>query len=86
MTRVARVFASRRAYKLGFLEDCGSSGVKLLPVQISGDPADAALSMAEAARLRRGAVHMEFPGNALLPVEGTPSAESLRVTLEDLLR
>ena len=29
---------------------------------------------------------MEFPGKALLTVEGTPSAESVRIILEHLLR
>ena len=35
-----QVFAWRRAYKQGLLEDRGSSGVKLLPVEIASDAAD----------------------------------------------
>ena len=31
-------------------------------------------------------IHMEFPGKALVSVEGIPNAESLRVILECLLR
>ena len=82
-----QVFAWRRAYKKqGLLEDRGSGGVKLLPVQISSEAADEALSIAEASPHHSGAIHMEFPGKALLTVEGTPSAESLRVILEHLLR
>jgi transposase len=81
-----QVFAWRRAYKQGLLEDRGSGGVKLLPVQISSEAADEALSIAEASSHRSGAIHMEFPGKALLTVEGTPSTESLRIILETLLR
>jgi transposase len=80
-----QVFAWRRAYKQGLLEDRGSSGVKLLPVQIASDAADEASSEVEASPLQ-GSIHMEFPGKALLTVEGTPSAESLRIILEHLLR
>ena len=80
-----QVFAWRRAYKQGLLEDRGSSGVKLLPVEIASDAADEALSLTEANPVH-GAIHMEFPGKALLTVEGTPSAESLRIILEHLLR
>jgi transposase len=81
-----QVFAWRRAYKQGLLEDRGSSGVKLLPVQITSDAADEALSVADASLQITGAIHMEFPGKALLTVEGTPSAKSLRIVLEHLLR
>jgi transposase len=81
-----QVFAWRRAYKQGLLEDRGSGGVKLLPVRISSEAADEALSIAEASPHPSGAIHMEFPGKALLTVEGTPSAESLRIILETLLR
>lgn len=79
-----QVFAWRRAYKQGLLEDRGSSGVKLLPVEIASEAAEETLSVPEASPHRSGAIHM-FPGKALLTVEGTPSAESLRVILEHLL-
>ena len=81
-----QVFAWRRAYKQGLLEARGSSGVKLLSVEIASDAADEALPVAELSPLPGGAIHMEFPGKALLTVEGTPSAESLRIVLEHLLR
>jgi transposase len=80
-----QVFAWRRAYKQGFLEGRGSSGVKLLPVRISRAAADEAPAVAGASPLP-GAIHMEFPGKALLTVEGTPNAESLRIILEHLLQ
>jgi transposase len=81
-----QVFAWRRAYRQGLLEDRGSSGVKLLPVQIASEVPDEALSVTEPGPFPSGAIHMEFPGKALLTVEGTPSAESLRVILGHLLR
>ena len=81
-----QVFAWRRAYKQGLLEDRVSSGVKLLPVRIASDVPDEALSVTDASLHVTGAIHMEFPGKALLTVEGTPSAESLRIILEHLLR
>ncbi len=81
-----QVFAWRRAYTQGLLEDRGSAGVKLLPVRIASDAADESLSLAEASPHPSGAIHMEFPGKALLTVEGTPSTESLRIILETLLR
>lgn len=93
MARVARefevnanqVFAWRRAYKQGVLEERGSSGVKLLPVRISREAAAEAPAVAGASPLP-DAIHMELPGKALLTVEGTPNAESLRIILEHLLR
>jgi transposase len=81
-----QVFAWRRAYKQGLLEDRGSNGVKLLPVQIASEVPDEALSVTEPDPSHSGAIHMEFPGKALLTVEGTPYAESLRIILEHLLR
>lgn len=79
-----QVFAWRRAYKDGLLEDRGSGGVKLLPVQIASDGHEACPEV-EASPLQ-GSIHMEFPGKALLTVEGTPGPESLRIILEHLLR
>jgi transposase len=81
-----QVFAWRRAYEEGLLEARGSSGVKLLPVQIASDVLDEASSVTEQGPFHSGSIHMEFPGKALLTVEGAPSAESLRIILEHLLR
>jgi hypothetical protein len=33
-----------------------------------------------------GAINLEFPGKALVTIEGSPDRESLRVVLECLLR
>jgi len=48
-----QVFAWRRAYKHGLLEDRGSSGVKLLPVQIASEAVGETVSLAEASPHRQ---------------------------------
>jgi transposase len=84
-----QVFAWRRSYKQGLLEERGGS-VKLLPVsvarEISSEVKDGVLSAAEVSARPAGSIHMELPGKALLTVEGRASAESLRLILEHLLR
>jgi transposase len=84
-----QVFAWRRSYKQGLLDERGGS-VKLLPVcvahEISREVKDGVLSAGEVHPLSAGSIHMEIPGKALLTVEGRASAESLRLILEHLLR
>jgi transposase len=84
-----QVFAWRRSYKQGLLEERGG-GVKLLPVcvasEISREVEDRLLSAAEVHPSSAGSIHMELPGKALLTVEGRANAESLRLILEYLLR
>jgi transposase len=82
-----QVFAWRKSYQQGLLGDRGAGGVKLLPVHVAGADVIASASRPEVSPPRSsGAIHMEFPGKALVTVEGSPSAESLRVILECLLR
>jgi transposase len=84
-----QVFAWRRSYKQGLLEERGGS-VKLLPVcvasEISSEVKDGVLSAAEVHPPSSGSIHVEIPGKALLTVEGHASAESLCLILEHLLR
>jgi transposase len=84
-----QVFAWRRSYKQGLLEERGG-GVKLLPVcvasEISREVRAGMLSAAEMHPSPAGSIHMEISGKALLTVEGRASAESLRLILEHLLR
>ena len=61
-------------------------GVKLLPVRVAGSDAIASACRSEVSQHTSGAIHLEFPGKALVTVEGSPSAESLRVILGCLLR
>jgi transposase len=82
-----QVFAWRKSYQQGLLGDRGAGGVKLLPVHVAGADLIASGSRPEVSPPRSsGGIHMEFPGKALVTVEGSPSAESLRVILECLLR
>ena len=78
----------RKSYQQGLLGDRGASArVELLPVHVAGADVIASASRPEVSPPRSsGAIHMEFPGKALVTVEGSPSVESLRVILECLLR
>jgi transposase len=84
-----QVFAWRRSYKQGLLEERGG-GVKLLPVcvasEIPREVKDGVLSAVDVLPPWSGSIHMEIPGKALVTVEGRASAESLRLILEHLLQ
>jgi transposase len=83
-----QVFAWRRSYKQGLLEERDGS-VKLLPVCVASEisrEVDGVLSAAHAHSPLAGSIHVEIPGKALLSVEGRANVESLRVILEHLLR
>lgn len=80
-----QVFAWRGLYKQGLLVDRGASGVGLLPVHIAttdGIDSCAAVPTQRTA----GSINLEFPGKALVTIEGVPDRESLRLVLECLLR
>jgi len=81
-----QVFAWRKLYQQGLLEERSVGGVKLLPVRVAGSDVIESVSRSEVSSQSSGSIHMEFPGKALVTVEGGPSAESLRVILECLLR
>ena len=82
-----QVFAWRKLYQQGLLEERSVGGVKLLPVRVAGADVPEPLSGPEVSSpCSLGTIHMEFPGRALVSVEGIPNAESLRVILECLLR
>lgn len=78
-----QVFAWRRAYKQRLLDDRAGSGVKLLPVTIASETAD---ELVPVSRPATGVIHVEFPGRALMTIEGNADRESLRMVLERLLR
>ena len=66
-----QVFAWRKAFKEGLLEECGVGGVKLLPVRVAGSDAIEPVSPPKVSAPRSsGAIHLEFPGKALVTVEG----------------
>jgi transposase len=84
-----QVFAWRRSYQQGLLEERGG-GVKLLPVCVASEiprgVKDGVLSAVDVLPPSSGSIHMEIPGKALVTVEGRASAESLRLILEHLLQ
>ena len=81
-----QVFAWRRAYKQGLLEDRGAIGVQLLPVHVANAATVDSLIVPETTQPPLGAIHIELPGKAMLTVEGRPDGKSLRMVLEYLLR
>lgn len=80
-----QVFAWRGLYKQGLLVDRGVSPVKLLPVRIGEAEAVDCSAIAPPQRAA-GTINLEFPGKALVTIEGSPDRESLRLVLECLLR
>jgi transposase len=80
-----QVFAWRGLYKQGLLVDRDVSGVRLLPIHIATVDEVDACATAPTQRTA-GSINLEFPGKALMTIEGSPDRESLRLVLERLLR
>ena len=75
-----QLFKWRRAYERGELnESCAA----LIPVRVSGAEDEAGETEA-AATSAGGAIHIEFPGRALISVERGADAVLLRSILESL--
>jgi transposase len=79
-----QVFAWRRLYRQGLLEDRDTSGVKLLPVHITASSVSETSPAGELTTDPSGKIHLELPNKALFTVEGKPDSEALRVILECL--
>jgi transposase-like protein len=80
-----QVFAWRRAFNSGELSEPAASATALLPVAVSascegeiGEPA------ADQQQARFGAIHIEFPGRALISVESGADPILVRSILESL--
>lgn len=73
-----QVFAWRGLYKQGLPVDRGVSDAKLLPVRMAAT--EVVNSSASAPTQRTAAtINLEFPGKALVTIEGSPDRESLRL-------
>ena len=91
VSRVARkhgvnayqVFAWRKLYKIGRLEDGLPGSVKLLPVHVAEERAREV--PVESSPSSAGAIHIELPGRALISVEGKVDAATLRAVLASLV-
>jgi transposase len=80
-----QVFAWRRAFKSGELADPAASATALLPVSVSSAcEAEIREPAAEQRQPTVGAIHIEFPGRALISVESGADPALLRSILESL--
>jgi transposase len=78
-----QVFHWRKLYQAGLLGSNGvgtEPGLQLLPVTVGHEAKDAATSLEPVA----GAVHIEFPGRALVSLEGHVEPALVRAVLECL--
>jgi hypothetical protein len=83
-----QVFKWRRALKRGELNEPSASSTALLPVTLSS-ACQAAIDTGEVGakeqpRAGGGAIHIEFPGRALISVESGADAVLVRSILESL--
>ena len=83
-----QVFHWRKLYEAGMLgspsdQPKDSCGVRLLPVRVEEQPA----SLEQQERLATasaGTINIEFPGRALVSVEGSPDPAVVRAVIESL--
>jgi transposase len=82
-----QVFKWRRALKRGELNEPGTGSTALLPVTLSAGseaPIDTGEVGAKEQSTPGGAIHIEFPGRALISVERGADAVLVRSILESL--
>jgi transposase len=79
-----QVFQWRRQYRAGGLSVAGGNAVKLLPVIVT-DPKEAAAT-GEPEQSSCGAIHIEFPGRALVTIEAGVDAALAGAVIERLAR
>ncbi len=83
-----QVFHWRKLYQAGLLVSLSSEAecarVRLLPVTVTQEPEHAEAREAAVAEFHAGAIHIEFPGRALVSVEGRADAAVVRAVLESL--
>jgi transposase len=80
-----QVFAWRRALKSGELAEPITASTALLPVTVAA-PGEAEMRgpSAQQQPAASGCIHIEFPGRAMISVEGGADATLLRAILESL--
>ncbi len=82
-----QLFQWRKLYQAGLLGTSSSEteagGVRLLPVTVANQPEQRAQE-ATHAEFSAGAIHIEFPGRALVSVEGRADTAVVRAVLESL--
>ena len=82
-----QVFHWRKLYQAGLLGNSSTeaegAGVRLLPVTVTEGP-EHAEARETAAEFPAGAIHIEFPGRALVSVESRADTAVVRAVLESL--
>jgi transposase len=80
-----QVFTWRRAFERGELAEPSSASAALIPVVMSGPCEGAEETCQPAAESKpSGAIHIEFPGRAIISVESGADPVVLRAILESL--
>ena len=83
-----QVFHWRKLYHAGLLGNLSSevecAGVRLLPVTIAEEPEPAEAGETAVTAFHGSAIHIEFPGRALVSVEGGADTTVVRAVLESL--
>ena len=79
-----QVFQWRRLYRDGKLGVPSEGAMKLLPVSVADDEELAKPEPAEVASSRRGAIHIELPGEVRISLEGCVDSAVVRVVLMSL--
>jgi len=83
-----QLFQWRKLYQAGLLGSSSSGaaagGVRLLPVTVANQPAEERAQEATHTESSAGAIHIEFPGRALVSVEGHADTAVVRAVLESL--
>ena len=83
-----QVFQWRKLYQSGLLEASPQqrqhNRARLLPVTVVGEAGSGEAQKVSVAAPLGGAIHIEFPGRALVSVEGNADAALVRVVLEGL--
>ena len=82
-----QVFRWKRQYERGDLQSRRSrSATALVPVTIAAEPEVAKASDSSPAQPCAGSITIEFPGRALLSIEGAADPAVIRAVLESLAR
>ena len=79
-----QVFEWRRSYLAGKLSNGGEQGSSLLPVVVNRKDEVEVQRTEEQQAVACGAIHIEFPGRALISVERGADPVLVRVILESL--
>jgi transposase len=83
-----QLFQWRKLYQAGLLGTSSGEtevgGVRLLPVTVANQPEEGRAQETTHSEPSTGAIHIEFPGRALVSVEGRADTAVVRAVLESL--